>query len=458
MLIGVEAVPPWHYFHIRRYIRNKQHGSGRLVRRAVVHFSVRTEIYHDPCCINVIAYMIYCYYIEYANFISFVNTLQQTKYRPLPRTGRIPFALTNIIMMSKSLQSAAIFMTIVGGVFAGKTAPSIELSYGPKVVTAGNTFSVSLAASDPAGIDRVTFSATPNKGWYFPCSEATQFSLVNGTVYDGMWMVECPTLADTPSQLYGFTYNCFNTMGDSVGDYIKTGFQVKGGPEAEYNPPVIESVTCSETVTAGSTLSIYLKITDDSGVAGSTSYVQLHQTNGHVYFAATDFVLDSGTTTDGTWVASTVVDSDIPNGQYWFEIHVYDTQNNPAQLNVQDGVEVVGGAEPDHIAPSIADFKYADTTVEWGQTLYLSATISDQQSGIDYVNFAARESYSQTLCCEGPMTLKNGDKTSGVWEFSCVVPSDIDIAYYEGAIYAYDNQNNEGYTTSSFQVVVPSKV
>jgi hypothetical protein len=60
MLIGVEAVPPWHYFHIRRYIRNKQHGSGRLVRRAVVHFSVRTEIYHDPFGTSL--YQCYCVY------------------------------------------------------------------------------------------------------------------------------------------------------------------------------------------------------------------------------------------------------------------------------------------------------------------------------------------------------------------------------------------------------------
>ena len=183
--------------------------------------------------------------------------------------------------------------------------------------------------------------------------------------------------------------------------------------------------------------------------------MNVHQTDGYYIPCYASLVLESGSITDGVFRASCLVPADSPNGEYWLEVHVYDTQKNPSEENVDHAFEVVGGVAPDHTPPSISDETYADTTLERGQTLQFTASVSDLASGVNYVNFKAYEPYSQYTLCDGPMHLQSGDKTSGVWAFSCEVPLDCMIASYSGHVYAYDNQNNEGTSSSYFIVEWP---
>jgi hypothetical protein len=173
--------------------------------------------------------------------------------------------------------------------------------------------------------------------------------------------------------------------------------------------------------------------------------------------AAKGFVLQSGTPTDGVFKASCLLPADTANGVYWFETHVYDKQNNYVELRVDDAFEVVGGATPDHVPPSITNMKYADSTVERGAMLSVTTTVTDLDAGVDFVNFQAAESYSETLLCRGAMHLESGDMTSGVWAFSCEVPMDMEIANYGGSVYAFDNQNNQAMWTLGFNVIMPTK-
>mmetsp|Transcript_15689 Transcript_15689/g.26153 ORF Transcript_15689/g.26153 Transcript_15689/m.26153 type:complete len:367 (+) Transcript_15689:114-1214(+) len=326
-------------------------------------------------------------------------------------------------------------------------------------VTAGSAFTATLNANDPLGVDTVTFKAYPNKGWWYPCPESTQFSLVNGTIYDGTWQVECPLPSDTPSQTYAFNYNCVDTEGYNTYVTFTDGFTVSGGPDADYDAPAVEKISCAETVSAGAMLDVYLTIADESGVDTDISYIKAHQTDGNVVACySTQFVLDSGTLTDGVFKASCLVPADTPNGEYWLEVHVYDTQKNPAQPRVDDAFEVVDGATPELTPPSITNVQYADDTVERGETLYVSATVSDLESGVSDVSFQARESYSQGLLCEGPMQLESGDMDNGQWTFSCIVPSDSMIASYTGQVRAYDKQSNTAFVSAYFSVVWPEKV
>jgi hypothetical protein len=365
-------------------------------------------------------------------------------------------------MLSQTFLSAAVLAIsthVQATTFPDPNAPKIEgLVYGPKVVPTGSVFTVSLTASDPQGVDHVTFSAYPNEGWWIPCSDAKLFTLVNGTALEGTWEAECPIPAGTPSQTYAFNYNCVDSEGHSTFKTFKDGFDVSGGPVAEYDAPVIEKISCAEVVEAGTMLDVFLTIADASGVDTVTSYVKVHETDGSfVPCSSEQFVQESGSPTEGVFRASCLVPADTPNGDYYLEVHVYDTQKNPAQQTVESAFEVVGGAAPDHIAPSITDITYSDSTVEIGQTMSLTASISDLQSGVDYVNFQAREPYTQELLCDGPMHLQSGDMTAGIWDFSCDVPAGSIIGYYTGAVYAFDNQNNEAMMTSSFSVIMPTE-
>lgn len=327
-------------------------------------------------------------------------------------------------------------------------------------MSTGSAFKVSLTASDPEGIDYVSFSASPNKGWWYPCPEAKQFTLVNGTALEGTWQAECIIPNGTPDQIYAFSYNAVDVEGHNTYVLVKDGFEVTGGPVAEYDAPTISKISNADSVDAGSMLDVYLTVSDASGIETSMSYVNIHQQNGNFIPCSADgVVLDSGTATDGVYKASCLLPANTPNGDYWLEVHMYDTQKNPAEQNVNNAFEVVNGATPDHAPPAIADMKYGDDSIERGQTLSVSATVSDQgadQSGINHVNFQARVSYTQELLCEGPMTLQSGDMVKGVWTFSCAVPTDASVDYYSGNIYAFDNQNNEGMWSKGFSVVMPS--
>lgn len=369
-------------------------------------------------------------------------------------------------MPSKIFYTAATALAVSVGVGATDQLPDpkapkvTDLTYGPDVVPTGSAFTVSLTASDPVGVDRVSFSAYPNQGWWYPCQDVKEFKLVNGTALEGTWQAECPIAAGTPNQIYAFNYNVVATDGKNTYMTFKDGFGVSGGPEAEYEAPEILKVSNDQTVNAGTMLDIYLTVSDVSGVDTSMSYVNLHEAVGnYLPCSAVDFLLDSGTATDGVFKASCSIPADTPNGDYWFEVHVYDTQKNPAELRVDNAVEVVNGAAPDHTPPKISDMTYTNDKVERGQVLSVTSTVSDEgnnQSGIDYVKFQARESYTQALLCEGDMTLQTGDMNRGQWTFSCEVPSDSMISYYTGAVYAFDNQNNEGMMSRGFSVVMPT--
>lgn len=213
----------------------------------------------------------------------------------------------------------------------------------------------------------------------------------------------------------------------------------------------------AETVNAGTNLDVYLTVSDASGIETSISYVNVHEQDGNFRPCASDgIVLESGTSTDGIFRASCLLPAGTPEGKYWLEVHVYDTQHNSAEMRVDNAFEVVNGATPDHSVPTVTSVAYADDAVERGQRLSVTSTVSDlgvSQSGIDYVNFEAREYYTQELLCKGPMVQMSGDMTTGVWSFSCDVPADASIDYYTGAVYAFDNQNNQGMNSRGFSVV-----
>jgi hypothetical protein len=332
-----------------------------------------------------------------------------------------------------------------------------EFSYGPSTVTVEkDVFTATLSVSSTVGIDYVVFGATPPQGMWYPCPESTRFALKNGTIYDGTWEAQCgPLSADTPSQTYTIRYSAVNSEGDYATETFKQGFTASGGPDADYDAPAVSKVTCADTITAGSTLEVFVTY-QDANVMSTDSYMRAHEVNGNmVACLITNFALYSGTSTDGVYKGSCTVPSNTANGDYGLEIHIYDTQHNYYQEPVENAFEVVGGASVDSVAPKISDFAYADSTVEIGQTLSVTATIQDLQSGVASVDFLASEFYVGTQFCKGPMTLLSGDHTTGVWVRSCEVPEGTNIGQFDGQINAYDNQNNKAFDTKGFNVVAP---
>jgi hypothetical protein len=336
------------------------------------------------------------------------------------------------------------------GSAADTTKPVVsDFSFSPKIVVAGSTFTASITVSDQAGVDRVLFKSYPSAGWWYPCSG--NFILQNGTVFDGTWIYECLVASNTPNGKYGFNYACYDTSSNQAFKNFPTEFEVVGGVAPDYNAPVISKVTYPSESPAGSEFTAYLTITDESGVAGGYMVVR-ESVGNYVGCTAENIVLYSGTPTDGVFKASCFIPSSAPNGEYYLEIHVNDVQNNPADLYEYHAFNLYGGAAADHINPSISSIKFSSTHVHVGETLEITARIKDAQSGVNHVSFSAMETYTSTVICKGDMALVSGSKADGTWSFSCVIPSGVEYTVYQAQIYAYDNQNNLGYSTGSFYV------
>ncbi len=83
----------------------------------------------------------------------------------------------------------------------------------------------------------------------------------------------------------------------------------------------------------------------------------------------------------------------------------------------------------------------------------MTAHVSDADTGVNHVDFLAMDAYTSKKLCSGSMVLTSGDYKDGTWSFGCVVPADAEYSTYSAQVHAYDNQNNQGYSTSGFNVV-----
>lgn len=352
------------------------------------------------------------------------------------------------------LRKVFLATSLATGLAGDTTAPSVTQFTYPSSVTAGSKFSASLKATDPSGVASITMSVYPQQGWWYPCQSQPSFSLVNGTIYDGSWSFECDISQDTPNQDYHFNYNCCDTAHNCVSARKTPEFSVVGGVTPDYNAPSITKVSYPSTSAAGSNFTASLSITDESGVQNGYMVVR-ESTGSYVGCTANNLVLDSGTATNGIWKATCYMDSTAPNGDYYLEIHVNDVQKNPTDLYEYHAFSLYGGSEPDHVKPSVTKIYVSDDPAVWGQTIEITARISDAQTGINHVDFSALAGYTSASLCKGSMSMTSGNNKDGTWSFNCFVPSGSECTVYTAQIYAYDNQNNLGYSTASFHVTVP---
>jgi hypothetical protein len=371
------------------------------------------------------------------------------------RTGSVLVCRINSanIKMFRHLFFASSLAT---GLAADNAAPSVTQFTYPSSVTAGSQFTASLIANDPSGVASITMNVYPQQGWWYPCQSQPSFTLVNGTIYDGTWSFICDLSQDTPDQTYHFNYYCCDTAHNCASKKITPEFIVTGGVTPDYNPPQIQKLSYPSDVKAGSDFTASLTLTDESGI--ENGYMVVRESIGsYIGCTANTIILDSGTATSGVWNATCYLDSTTPNGEYYLEIHVNDKQKNPTDLYEYHAMTVSGGDEPDHTKPTVTNIRVSDDDnhVEWGQTVEITAHISDAQSGIDHVDFNALAAYTSASLCKGSMAMTNGNNKDGTWSFSCYVPSGSECTVYTAQIYAYDNQNNLGYSTASFYVIVP---
>ena len=101
------------------------------------------------------------------------------------------------------------------------------------------------------------------------------------------------------------------------------------------------------------------------------------------------------------------------------------------------------GTDPDITSPKI-EISYENDHLHPGDTLVVSAHVTDAQSGTKKVTFGLYDIYSPDCFCKGEFSLSSGSIFDGLWSYKCLLPMDTPLSSYDGTAVAVDNRDNSG--------------
>ncbi|MFC7204970.1 PGF-pre-PGF domain-containing protein [Haloferax namakaokahaiae] len=145
--------------------------------------------------------------------------------------------------------------------------------------------------------------------------------------------------------------------------------------------PTLTDATISDDgdglVADGDSLTVSVNVTDATTVGSVTANLS--------DFGAGSAVVLSDGDSDGTYTATVSVDaaSASPDGDYSVDIDAADDDGNAASATT--GALTLDATEPGSFSPSASDATNGDGVVGDGETISLSATVSDAESGVDTV-------------------------------------------------------------------------
>ena len=198
----------------------------------------------------------------------------------------------------------------------GPTITSVTAS--PSTVSPGQTLTISIAATDPSGIESVGFYFMRDGVQRDFCGQSTERT--SGTSTNGTWTYVCTV----PNLVLNGDYVITPYARDLLGSHTNTNggtldstrgsVSVSGGSD-DTTGPTITSVTASpSTVSPGQTLTISIAATDPSGIESVGFYFMRDGVQRDFCGQSTERT--SGTSTNGTWTYVCTVPANTVIGSY----------------------------------------------------------------------------------------------------------------------------------------------
>ena len=235
------------------------------------------------------------------------------------------------------------------------------------------------------------------------------------------------------------------TLSEFLGGTVNT---IRIGPMTvvhDVTAPTIVSVSASpSTVSPGQTLTISARVTDTTGVQYVGLQADLNGTQAS--WCGYSASLVSGSATDGTWALSCTVPTTVNSGIYNVYPYANDTLGNMANINggpttsLRGSFTITGGLN-DVTAPTIVSVSASPSAVSPGQTLTISARVTDT-TGVQYVGLQADLNGTQASWCGYSASRVSGSATDGIWALSCTVPITVNSGTYNVLPYAQDTPGN----------------
>jgi hypothetical protein len=196
-------------------------------------------------------------------------------------------------------------------VAASNTRLSVTVS--KSVVTHGETFTISVEASDPDGIDRVGFWLEVNGSQRDFCDQFME--MTTGTTTNGTWSKECTV----PPAVIGGSYTVHPYASDSLRNLTESAeraaFTVEGGTNDSAGPNISSIALSKDVVLHGDTFTISINADDPSGVERVGFWFVFGGARGND-FCGQSTTQSAGASANGTWEYQCTVPASTPTGSY----------------------------------------------------------------------------------------------------------------------------------------------
>jgi hypothetical protein len=314
------------------------------------------------------------------------------------------------------------------GDFTGPVISDIALD--KTEVNAGEQITISASVEDESGVALVSANYDDNK---------TVDLKYDSTLNKWVGTITVPT--NTPDgELININFvNAADTKGNvEVSSWYPVSFTVHNA-DGDYTAPEVESVEITPAVAGvGEKVQFKAKVTDaQTGVKSVTVALDMSEVA---------LTFDGAS---GLWVGSYTVKANDKPGDYTVYVSTEDNNGNSADT-VAEQTLTIDNPNADVTGPVVEAVEITPAEVNVGDTVKISATISDDQSGVhgvfatlDSPNFEKYESISLVLNSET-------NKWEGTYE---VKEFDLPGSWHVN-VTAFDNAGNYGSNEAEYQVVI----
>jgi len=189
----------------------------------------------------------------------------------------------------------------------------LSVSVSRLVVTHGETFTISIEASDPDGIERVGFWLEVNGHQRDFCSQSTE--MTSGSAVNGVWSRDCVV----PLAVIGGVYTVYPYALDLLQNGTFSGslatFTVEGGTDDNTGPNISRVIVSKTAVVPGETFTISIYSDDPSGVSRVGFWFALDRAYRNDFCGQSTSQV-AGTSTDGVWEYQCTVPASTQAGSY----------------------------------------------------------------------------------------------------------------------------------------------
>lgn len=303
------------------------------------------------------------------------------------------------------------------------TAPNLSsFTLSPGSVNVGDTITITAKATDDLSgvksVDAYLMNGSASKDIAMTYDSTTD-------TWSGTYKVTATDLNGTWYLQFGFYDNAGN-----YGWASTTGTVNVNNPNADSTAPVINSVNYTpQTIQPGTPFTISANVSDNVGV--DTVYAYLYTPTG-IFQDSVQLTYDSKT---GQWSGSYTLSQYAEAGDWTIEIDATDTSGN---LSIDDTHKFnLVNANADTTAPVIGDVTVSQSTVNPGDTLKVSANLSDTGTGLSdsYVTLWSPSGTSWSY-------LMAQDPSTGLWTADISIPSTFEPGAWTIDVSSYDIANN----------------